>query len=72
MAGGFFLWSRAMSGGGAERLAPLGYATPLLSTVLLVFFGEAFTFYTLLGASLVLVCSVGVLVVDRVGRPSRA
>jgi len=72
MAGGFFLWSRAMSGGGAERLAPLGYATPLLSTVLLVFFGEAFTFYTLLGASLVLVCSEGVLVVDRVGRPSRA
>ncbi len=72
MAGGFFLWSRAMSGDGAKRLAPLGYATPLFSTVLLVFFGEAFTIYTLLGASLVLACSVGVLMVDRVGRPSRA
>lgn len=72
MAGGFFMWSRAMSGDGAKRLAPLGYATPLLSTVLLVLFGETFTAYTLLGASLVLVCSVGVLAVDRVGRSSRA
>jgi len=65
MAGGFLLWSWAMSGEGAGRLTPLGYATPLLSTVLLLLFGEMFTSGTLLGAVLVLVCSIGVLVIDR-------
>jgi drug/metabolite transporter (DMT)-like permease len=65
MAGGFMLWSLAMSGGGAKRLAPLGYATPLLSTVLLLLFGETFTSNTLFGALLVLVCSIGVLMMDR-------
>lgn len=65
MAGGFLLWSLAMSGGGAKRLAPLGYATPLLSTVLLLLFGETFTSNTLFGALLILVCSIGVLVMDR-------
>jgi drug/metabolite transporter (DMT)-like permease len=65
MAGGFWLWSRAMSGGGAKRLAPLGYATPLASTVLLLLSGKTFTSGTLLGALLVLACSIGVLVMDR-------
>jgi drug/metabolite transporter (DMT)-like permease len=65
MAGGFMLWSLAMSDGGAKRLAPLGYATPLLSTVLLLLFGETFTSNTLFGALLVLVCSIGVLVMNR-------
>lgn len=65
MAGGFLLWSLAMSGDGARRLAPLGYATPLVSTMLLLLFGETFTSGTLLGALLVLVCSIGVLIVDR-------
>ena len=65
MAGGFLLWSWAMTGEGAKRLTPLGYATPLLSTVLLLLFGEMFTAGTLLGAVLVLVCSIGVLLIDR-------
>jgi drug/metabolite transporter (DMT)-like permease len=65
MAGGFMLWGLAMSGDGARRLAPLGYATPLLSTALLLLFGETLSPVALLGAALVLVCSVGVLVVDR-------
>lgn len=65
MAGGFYLWSRAMSGDGARRLAPLGYATPLASTVLLLLFGAMFTSGTMVGALLVLLCSVGVLVVSR-------
>jgi len=65
MAGGFILWSLAMSGGGAKRLAPLGYATPLLSTILLLLFGETFTSNTLFGALLILVCSIGVLVMNR-------
>jgi drug/metabolite transporter (DMT)-like permease len=65
MAGGFLLWSWAMSGEGAKRLTPLGYATPLLSTVLLLLFGEMFAAGTFFGAVLVLVCSIGVLVIDR-------
>jgi drug/metabolite transporter (DMT)-like permease len=64
MAGGFLLWRAAMSGDGAKRLAPLGYATPPLSTALLLF-GETLAPGVLLGAALVLACSVGVLVVDR-------
>lgn len=64
MAGGFLLWGLAMSGDGAERLAPLGYATPLLSTALLLLSGETLSPVALLGAALVLVCSVGVLVVE--------
>ncbi len=64
MAGGFLLWGLAMSGGGAKRLGPLGYATPLLSTVLLLLFGETFTSTTLFGALLILVCSIGVVVMN--------
>jgi len=65
MAGGFLLWSRAMAGDGAKRLAPLGYATPLLSTALLLLVGETFASGALIGAALVMVCSIGVLVMDR-------
>jgi drug/metabolite transporter (DMT)-like permease len=65
MAGGFWLWSRAMSGGGAKKLAPLGYATPLASTLLLLLSGETFTLGALLGTLLVILCSIGVLVIDR-------
>jgi len=61
MAAGFALWTRAMSGGGAERLSPLGYATPLLSTVLLLATGVSATAATLTGVALVLACSVGAL-----------
>jgi len=68
MAGGFLLWSRAMSGDGAKRLAPLGYATPLLSTGLLLLIGETLASGALAGAVLVLVCSIGVLIVDGKGR----
>jgi drug/metabolite transporter (DMT)-like permease len=57
-----------ISGTGSRRLAPLGYATPLLSTGLLVAAGEAFTRDTLLGATLVAVCTLGVLVADYLRR----
>ena len=53
-----------MSREGATRLTPLRYATPLLCTVLLLLFAEMFTAGTLLGAVLILVCSIGVLVID--------
>jgi drug/metabolite transporter (DMT)-like permease len=68
MAGGFLLWSVAMSGEGVERLAPLGYATPLLSTALLLLFGETLAPGAMLGSALVLVCSIGVLIIDRKAR----
>jgi drug/metabolite transporter (DMT)-like permease len=65
MAGGFLLWSVAMSGDGAKTLAPLGYATPLLSTALLLLFGETLAPGALLGSALVLVSSIGVLIMNR-------
>lgn len=66
MAAGYGLWTLAMAAGGAERLAPLGYATPLLSTLLLLAAGAPATAATLLGITLVLVCSIGVLTTQRV------
>jgi drug/metabolite transporter (DMT)-like permease len=68
VAGGFLLWSVAMSGDGAKTLAPLGYATPLLSTALLLLFGETLGPGALLGSALVLVSSIGVLIMDRKAR----
>ncbi|TCK22066.1 DMT family transporter [Pseudonocardia endophytica] len=65
MAAGYGLWTRAMSGGGAARLAPLGFATPMLSTGLLLVAGATAAVSTLAGIGLVLVCSLGVLVVHR-------
>ena len=66
MAAGFFLWTYAMSGDGAKSLAPIGFATPLFSTMLLLVSGEDFTARTMLGAAMVLVCSIGVLVTERI------
>jgi len=60
-----------MTGGGAERLSPLGYATPLLSTVLLLATGAPAAGNTVLGVGLVLACSLGVLAHDRYAPRSR-
>lgn len=65
MAAGYALWTRAMTGGGAERLSPLGYATPLMSTVLLLATGAPVAGATFLGVGLVASCSLGVLAYDR-------
>lgn len=65
MAAGYGLWTLAMARGGAERLAPIGYATPLLSTLLLLITGAPATRTTLLGVGLILVCSIGVLAGER-------
>lgn len=61
MAAGYAFWTYAMSEGRADRLIPLSYATPLLSTGLLLATGQPFTTRTLLGAALILLCSTGVL-----------
>ena len=66
MATGFFLWSYAMSGDGAKIIAPIGYATPLLSTVLLLISGEDYTQRTMYGILLILSCSIGVLFLQHI------
>lgn len=66
MAAGYFLWTYAMSGDGAKILAPIGYTTPLLSTVLLLASGEDYTQRTLYGIALVLSSSIGVLFLQHV------
>ena len=66
MAIGYFLWSFAMSGEGAKVIAPIGYATPLLSTVLLVASGESYTQRTMYGIFLILSCSLGVLFLQHI------
>jgi len=71
LAAGYVLWSRAMSGTASRRLAPVAYATPLLSTLLLILAGRTLTGGALAGALLVLVCSVGVLVTDYLLRDRR-
>ncbi|HVT68385.1 MAG TPA: DMT family transporter [Trebonia sp.] len=65
MAAGYGLWSHAMTGDGAVRLAGLGYATPLLSTVLLLAVGESASTPALAGVGLVLASSIGLLLVGQ-------
>ncbi|MBA3249790.1 MAG: DMT family transporter [Geodermatophilaceae bacterium] len=64
MAAGYALWTFAMARGGVVRLSPLGYTTPLLSTLLLLAAGAPATTSTLAGVGLVLACSLGVLVTN--------
>jgi drug/metabolite transporter (DMT)-like permease len=66
MAAGYWLWTYAMADHRADRLSPIGYATPLLSTLLLLATGQPFTAATLVGAALILVCSTGVLINERI------
>lgn len=64
VACGYLLWSRAMTAS-AGRLAPLGYAIPLLSTCLLLLTGQSFNLRTGIGAVLIITCTTGVLLADR-------
>lgn len=65
MAAGYTLWTRAMAGGGADRLGPIGDATLMLSTALLLVAGAPAGTGTLVGVALVVACSLGVLAHDR-------
>lgn len=69
MALGYGLWTYAVSGPTGETRVPLGYATPLLSTGLLLATGDSASAQTLIGAALVLVCSVGALLLVRSRAP---
>lgn len=65
MALGYLLWSRAMAAPRGRRLAPLGYATPVLSTALLLATGHPIAGTGLLGAALALGSIAGVLLLGR-------
>ncbi|MGW7520080.1 DMT family transporter [Streptomyces sp. NPDC054796] len=70
-AAGFLLWSAGMARSDG-RLAPLGYATPVLSTCVLLLSGRTFgDASAAVGAFLVLLCTVGVLVNDRLSGEQR-
>lgn len=53
-------------------LAPMGYATPLLSTIVLMTAGgPASGAGTIVGGALIMVCTVGVVLSARAGRRRR-
>lgn len=68
MAAGYALWTYAMSQPSAARLAPIAYATPLLSTLVLLASGERLGTLGLIGCGLIVACAAGVLA-DRGARP---
>ena len=53
---GYVFWSYAMKTGHVGPLSTLGYATPVLSTVLLVLSGEYLPRSAILGCALVVIC----------------
>lgn len=71
-AAGYLAWSAAMARSGG-RLAPLGYATPLLSSLLLLLSGQPLRGAgAVIGASLIVICTVGVVINARVSHPTGA
>jgi drug/metabolite transporter (DMT)-like permease len=67
LAMGYALWTHAMAHPLGERLAPAAYATPLLSTGLLLAAGQRLSLVGLLGCGLIVLCAAGV-VLDAVNR----
>jgi drug/metabolite transporter (DMT)-like permease len=59
LAAGYGLWTLAMAAPGGARLAPAAYATPLLSTGLLIATGERLPALGLAGCGLIVVCALG-------------
>jgi drug/metabolite transporter (DMT)-like permease len=62
MALGYGLWTRAMAHAIGARLAPAAYATPLLSTAVLLASGQRLSTLGLVGCALIVVCAAGVAV----------
>jgi drug/metabolite transporter (DMT)-like permease len=72
-AAGYAAWSAAMSRSGG-RLAALGYATPLLSTIVLLAAGQPVSGSgAVIGGTLIVICTVGVVATAQLqaGSPSR-
>jgi len=70
LAAGYGLWTRAMAHPAGARLAPAAYATPLLSTGLLLATGQRLSPLGLLGCGLIVLCATGV-VLDALPRRDR-
>lgn len=71
MAGGYGLWTLAMAHPAGVRLAPAAYATPLLSTGLLLATGQQLAPLGLVGCGLIMLCAAGVAF-DSMPRRSRS
>jgi drug/metabolite transporter (DMT)-like permease len=71
MAAGYALWTYAMSHPAGARLAPVAYATPLLSTLALVAAGERLSALGFVGCGLIVVCAAGVLLDRRALAPEQ-
>jgi drug/metabolite transporter (DMT)-like permease len=71
MAAGYALWTSAMSHPDGARLAPLAFATPLLSTLVLVVAGQRLSPLGFAGCALIVVCAAGALL-DRRGLAPKA
>jgi len=77
LAAGYGLWTRAMAHPTGARLALAAYATPLLSTGLLLATGQRLSPLGLLGCVLIVLCAAGVVLdalprCDRRARRDRA
>jgi len=72
MAAGYALWTYAMSHPAGARLAPVAYATPLLSTLVLVAAGERLSPLGFIGCALIVLCAAGVLLDRRGLAPEQA
>ena len=72
MAAGYALWTYAMSHPAGARLAPVAYATPLLSTLVLVAAGERLSPLGFSGCALIVLCAAGVLLDRRGLAPEQA
>ena len=68
MAAGYALWTAAMSHPAGSRLAPVAFATPLLSTLVLVAAGERLSPLGFVGCALIIACAAGVLLDRSPGR----
>jgi drug/metabolite transporter (DMT)-like permease len=70
LAIGYALWTHAMAHPLGERLAPTAYATPLLSTGLLLATGQRLSLLGLLGCGMIVLCASGVVLDAARGRPA--
>ena len=67
---GYALWTRAMADPRGPRLAPIAYATPLLSTLLLVLAGDRLAPLGMLGCGLIVLSAAGVVAGARLPAPA--
>lgn len=51
---GYYFWARAMASRHVERIAIIGFLTPVFSTLLLVVSGEALSLMTIIGSTIVI------------------